>query len=324
MTAAAFLCAVCGHAGPAERFDAREMMFGLRDPFRYDLCATCGSLQLADPPADMGRYYPAGYYSFDADLDAEFADAGKRALHARRVRALLRRPAPLARRVEHKDMRRPLWSLRRLRLRPDTRVLDLGCGAGRLLYQLRLAGYAGGVGFDPYLAADRTYANGLELRRAGLEAAGGGWDAVMLHHAFEHMAEPVEVLRLIRERLAPGGRVLLRLPLADGEAWARYGADWVQLDAPRHLHLHTRRGLAIAAAKAGLRITAIDDDSYELQFWGSEQYRRDLPLTSDLGWKAGHGRPIFTPEEIAGWRAESARLNRAGRGDQAAVHLVAA
>src|SRR5262245_13065920 len=42
---------------------AREMMLGLRDQFHYGECDGCGSLQLLNVPEDLGRYYPADYYS---------------------------------------------------------------------------------------------------------------------------------------------------------------------------------------------------------------------------------------------------------------------
>jgi hypothetical protein len=143
----------------------------------------------------------------------------------------------------------------------------------------------------------------------------------MFHHSFEHLADPAETLRQVEARLAPGGRCLIRLPLADSEAWAQYGVDWVQLDAPRHLFLHTRRSLALLAEGAGLEIEAVEHDSYALQFWGSEQYRRDIPLMSEQSYRWGAGAPVFTTEQIAGWATESERLNREGRGDQAAVYL---
>ena len=315
-----YACKVCSSGEGFRTHAAREMMFGLRDRFTYGECGRCGCVQLLDPPADLGRYYGPGYYSFGADLDAEFVDPALREARGRAVRDLLTLPDEAARAVAHADMRRPLWSLRPLGLEPDSRVLDVGCGSGRLLYQLRMAGFTGGLGADLFLPEALDYANGLRVLKAGLADVEGGWDAIMLHHAFEHLLDPARAMADAAARLRPGGRLLLRLPMADSEAWRIYGADWVQLDCPRHFFLHTRASLAVLAAGAGLELERVDCDSYELQFWGSEQYRRDIAL-HDAGSHWG-GRPgPFGPERMAAWRARSAELNAQGRGDQAAVYL---
>ena len=155
----------------------------------------------------------------------------------------------------------------------------------------------------------------------GLEDLEGGWDVIMLHHAFEHLADPARLLREAARRLAPGGKILLRLPMADSYAWLRYRADWVQLDAPRHLFLHTRRSLAHAADAAGLRVEATVCDSHELQFWGSEQYLRDIPLNDPRSYRFDRSGALFAPARLARWRRAAAALNRIGWGDQAAVYL---
>src|SRR5687768_14977146 len=59
------VCKIC-QAPPARKTTAQEMMFGLRDRFEYAECSSCGSLQLAEIPADLGKYYPPDYYSFQA------------------------------------------------------------------------------------------------------------------------------------------------------------------------------------------------------------------------------------------------------------------
>src|SRR5256885_2327700 len=80
----------------------------------------------------------------------------------------------------------------------------------------------------------------------------GSWNMVMFNHSFEHLPEPVQVLRRVARLLSPDGVCVIRIPVAGSYAWRRYREDWVQLDAPRHLFLHTTASLGKAAAAARL------------------------------------------------------------------------
>ncbi len=41
------------------------------EPFNYAAASVCGAIFLADPPADMGRYYPDEYYVLPTDGQLE-------------------------------------------------------------------------------------------------------------------------------------------------------------------------------------------------------------------------------------------------------------
>ena len=51
-------CEACGHSGPFERFELREMLFGSREMFPYRRCGSCGLLRIEHVPGDLARHYP--------------------------------------------------------------------------------------------------------------------------------------------------------------------------------------------------------------------------------------------------------------------------
>lgn len=312
-------CRICENAGGNRTFTAREMMFGMRDTFEYLECAACGCVQIAEVPADIARYYPAGYYAHTAPR----RDGGARAV-LQRLRAdhLFGRFNPVGwAMVRRYGVPPSIAQLRAAGVDRGASVLDVGCGAGGLLLALRSYGMRKLAGVDPFVARDIDYGNGVRVWKRTLDEHDMRHDLVMLHHTFEHMDHPGAVLQRIAAMLNPGGAVLIRLPLASGAAFEHYRADWVQLDAPRHLFLHTPRSLERLARAAGLEIFRTDFDSTAFQFWGSEQYRRDIPLEDPRSYLVNPAASVFTPAEIAAFDAQAQRLNAEGRGDQAAVYL---
>jgi len=104
-------------------------------------------------------------------------------------------------------------------------------------------------------------------------------------------------------------------------AWEEYGVDWVQLDPPRHLFLYTERAFRDLAEGLGFRLEKVVYDSTEFQFWGSEQYRRDIPLNDPRSHNDPATGTLFSPEAMLAWTARSELLNDQGKGDQACFYL---
>jgi SAM-dependent methyltransferase len=310
-------CRICGNAEGNRPFDVREMMFGTREVFRYVLCAECGCLQIAQIPADLSRFYPRGYTSFRPEPLRRFANPVRAVLRRARYRRAVLGAGGLAGRLLHAlAPKRSLAFLRPAGLRQDSRVLDVGCGSGELLHILREIGMPNLLGIDAFLERDLSYPNGLRIVRGTIDDAPGEWDAVLFNYSLEHMPDTTGALRSAAARLAAGGVVVARIPVVDSAAWERFGVHWVNLDAPRHLCLHTRKSFAIAAARAGLAVERTVSDSDDFQFRGSEWYRRGIPLEAPK-----ETRDVFTRAQRRAWRREADQLNREGRGDLATFTL---
>ena len=283
-----------------------EMMFGTREPFEYRECTSCGCIKRHSQPGDLSRYYPAdGYYAHTFRLDAR----------ARVRRALLRLAVryPRSRKLLSRVV--PMQTvdfIQSFGLERGMRILDVGSGVGRLIRDLRSAGFRNAVGIDPFIGSDLQDDYGVVVRKIDLNQADGGWDRIMFHHSFEHVDNPVETLRIVGSRLAPGGMCIIRIPVANW-AWRQYGANWVQLDAPRHAYLHTEKSLGMAAQQAGLRMVESRYDSTDFQFWGSELYVRNIPLQK----ASANLTEYFSRDQLQEFRRRAEDLNRKRLGDQA-------
>lgn len=309
-------CEICGNAAGNKTHSAREMMFGLRHPFDYLECGSCGCLQLVTPPVNLADYYPPGYYSFQqhgwlmTQVRRRWAAyaCGKASLVGWFVTELF---CP----------NNAMTAVHRLNLPRDARILELGSGSGRLLQDLAHFGYRHVQGADPFIAADLSYPGEVRIEKKSYDQITGEFDLVMLHHAFEHMDRPRETMQGLAKRLAGDGTLLLRIPVASSYGWRHYGVNWVHLDAPRHLFLHTFRSMEILAAATGLKIANVIHEAEEISITGSEAYARDIPMHDPR-------YPLATTRQrLLGWfrrrpdKARVAEMNRRGEADMICFYL---
>ena len=279
-------CAACGRDGTFRRFAAREMMFGWRHPFTYGECPRCRTLQIDPPPVNLAEYYPSDYYSL-----ATSAGHARGPNPARRLvgRWLLRSESRLASRIVQGTF---LHWMKLGAVRLSSPVLDIGCGNGELLRRMRLWGFTHLVGIDPHMAGE-LQVDGLSLRRLELRDVVSQFEFIMLHHVLEHLPSPVDTLKDVRGRLRPGGRVLIRLPLAGSVPAREYGADWFHLDAPRHLVVPSLVGMGDLARRAGFSIehTEFCQRSFKTpQLWSS---KTPHPCRVRTGKRGGGHRAVM-------------------------------
>ena len=311
-------CKICSNEKENKTYEAREMMFGYQDIFRYFQCPVCDCLQIEDFPKNMSKYYPDDYYSYQT-LSSCNAIRGL-FMRLRDAYALFGKGL-IGKLLYAKYPKEDLISLSLCSITMDTTILDVGCGAGSLLYSLRELGIKNLLGVDPFNAQDIEYENGLKIRKMKIHDVEGQWDIVMFHHSFEHMLDPAKTLKTVSRLLTPYGHCVIRIPIASSYAWKRYGVHWVQLDAPRHLYLHSVESMNLLSNQAGLDLHKVIYDSTSFQFWGSEQYTKDIPLRDRRSYAVAPKNSIFSKGEISAFAKRAKELNETEQGDQAVFYL---
>jgi SAM-dependent methyltransferase len=298
-----------GDPGPEQEF------------FTYVECADCGTLWLPEPPSEIGRYYSGAYYSFNS---RPLPGGIKGKIKGLRDRLSVLGLGPFTSLVDHFSVNTELVRLRPLfdgslakRFKASARILAVGCGDGRLLKQLRAAGFTDLTGVDPFLS-EPVHADGLRLLNTTLDKVQGSFDVVIMYHSLEHMNDPRGVLAQLRSRLAPGGMAQIRIPLARCWAWEEYGPTWVQMDPPRHFTLFSPAGFQRAAERTGWLVSDVHFDSTRFQITGSILKGRGVNIHADYTALD----TAFNADEQRQYDEFSQRLNIEKRGDQAAFFLV--
>lgn len=314
-------CGYCGGRDVRREWRAVERYFGMGDAFAYAECASCGSLNIAEVPANLASFYaPAGYGGHSTRHASSRSSGLRRLMRNLLTNFRLGRPAVLATVagswVVEPGNPPPLRWLRRMSATRQWRILDVGCGGGDLLRQLWALGFDQLHGIDKFVP-EVVSLPGLTINKGEIESVAGRFDLVMMHHSLEHMPQPRATISAAANLLSPGGWLLVRVPLCDSTAWREYGVDWYQLDAPRHLHVPTIEGLRALASIADLDMLDVDHDSTSSQFVVSEGYRQGLSMVNQR--KAGFTH--VNAGDLEKFERRSEEVNRNHSGDQAVFYF---
>ena len=177
---------------------------------------------------------------------------------------------------------------RRLRALPDgSDVLDFGCSTGRILKDL--TGRLSCVGVEPNAAAAATArSRGIDvISERELESGPRRFDAIVMTDVFEHLAEPLPVMRLLASRLKAGGWMAIVTGNGDAIAGDRHFAEFWYFRLPGHLIMAGQRHLAWLADRLGLRV----NDVHHCSHYRTALTARARQQVSDFAYRAFRDAP---------------------------------
>ncbi|MEP6674896.1 MAG: class I SAM-dependent methyltransferase [Ferruginibacter sp.] len=313
-------CKVCDNINGNELYQLKEMQLGLREMFTYMRCAKCGCMQLLDIPADLGKYYSnENYYSFNLGLNIK-----KKPGVLRKIKAdyLLYGKQKILGGLLSLGYKAPdyySW-LKNSGVQYEDAILDAGTGNGSLLMSLYRIGFTNLTGIDPFIDKEQHYGS-VNIFRKNIFETTGQFDLIMLHHAFEHMDEPLKVLLQLNQLLKKGKCLLIRTPVMGMYSWKTYKENWMDLDAPRHIIIHTIESMKLLAEQSGFKIKKIVFDSNYMSLIGSDQYAKGIALPDPQSYSVNKEAAGYSKEEIETFKATAAKIDKEQQGDQAAFYL---
>lgn len=314
-------CILCGNIEGNVLYSVKELQLGLGENFTYQLCGSCGSMQLQDIPGNLGKYYPnEDYYSFNLGLQVR-----KKADTLRKIKAgyLLFGKNKLLGSLLSIGYKLPeqLQWMKDLGPKYDDAILDIGTGNGSLLARLFQIGFTNLTGIDPFINESKDYGS-IKILKKDIYGVTEQYDVVMMHHSLEHMFEPKKVLAQAMKIIKPGGSLMIRIPIMAHYGWQQYGVYWCGIDAPRHIFIPSEKQMRVLAAQAGFTVEKWYYDSSDYLIWSSEQYKQGIPLhdpKSHMFNKDGSSQ--FSKEDIKRFRAIMKVENEKGNGDTAVICL---
>lgn len=128
------------------------------------------------------------------------------------------------------------------------KVLDFGCGDGKMLNPLQDAGWET-YGIEPSTCVAFT-----RHHRLSVPPPDGQFDFVILHHVLEHVRDPLEILRQLSAACREGGALFISLPGLD--ALPVHGNFKYCLDGRKHLMCFSEACLTTLLARTGFAVKA--------------------------------------------------------------------
>ena len=291
-------CPLCGAPGVPFHRGLRDRSADTAERWTLDRCVDpgCRLLWLDPMPLeeDIAQAYHDGYYTHHDEAAAlTWYRRGFRWLkqgylagrYGYRLGSTPRRQRLLG---------RALWLLPRHRADVDAsimnlparsggRLLEIGCGGGVILRNLRDAGWdVEGTDVDPVAVANAR-SKGLSVhlgRPQDLHLEEAGFDVLLLSHVLEHLHEPRARLADCRRLLKQGGSLVVLTPNNEGLCHRLFGASCFTLEPPRHLQVFNPRSLRRLVAGSGFTVTAVRTRSRGgRDYW---EWSREIARTGTL------------------------------------------
>jgi SAM-dependent methyltransferase len=178
------------------------------------------------------------------------------------------------------------------------RVVEVGCGTGFFLEQLRGLGVTDVYGVEPGESMVNQASGWLKRKihvgtfKSGLFSA-NQFDAVFCFHTLDHMLFPRAFIKEAYKILKPGGLVLI--VVHDSQGWSvKLWGEWSPIFDVEHIYLFDKQNLSAVFKRDKFEIIDVFDlvNTYPLEYW--------LKMSGLPRWVKSVGRWLNLPVSFKG------------------------
>ena len=221
----------------------------------------------------MARYYSSNYYAYETETNIFFKI--KKLIHSIKLSL----PKNMSKGMLLND-------LYVFATDGESRVLDIGCGDGHALLELK------DLGFEELYGSEIDEKSKPRLEAKGIKALvtnditkeklPSDFDLVRLSHVLEHLYNPYETLQYSNALLRNGGRIVIGVPNFDSPARKLFKEYFCGLQLPTHLYHFTPTTLSKMLEINGFKIeklktTGFSGFSYSIVIFLRQKLSIKLP-----------------------------------------------
>lgn len=234
-------CPACANAGIKQVLRCKDYTVS-KESFEIWECGNC-SLRFTQhiPAADaIGPYYQSDSYISHSDSDEGLVNK------------------------LYKIVRRYTLGRKRLYVQQKTgrhsgMLLDVGCGTGAFLHEMKKVGW-NVLGLEPDQSARDKAVELYNIKPQSPEQlfqlAPGFYDAITMWHVLEHVHDLRGYLKQLNVLLAPGGKLFIAVPNYTSLDAEHYQEYWAAYDVPRHLYHFSPASMNQLAESHGFKIVS--------------------------------------------------------------------